>query len=367
MRSLLFGLLLLPLATEVLAQSPTKDGLSKDIGEKIEVQPGGATVPPYSEWKGEQFGAAYVRVQLTDIVDPGGVDNYALIVRDRNGDEEQRLTKQELASASVFWTAPIQGDFIKLEIVGPERPVGLSFVVKKMAYQQTPAVPLSITGNNDLEPVRDYKAFPEIYNRTRPVAKLSFIVGSDPFVCTGFLVSDDLLVTNDHCVNTAEICATTHAIFGFELSETGVLHPGQRYRCAEVLDTDSTLDFALLRLTPDPGQPAPGITWGKLELAATEPGSDQQILMVQHPAGEPKQISRKGCAVTLIPATGFAANTDFGHSCDTKGGSSGSPVLNTEFKVVGLHHLGFSLSGAEWRDQNRAIRIQLLRDRILNR
>jgi V8-like Glu-specific endopeptidase len=83
--------------------------------------------------------------------------------------------------------------------------------------------------------------------------------------------------------------------------------------------------------------------------------------MVQHPAGEPKQVSRKGCFVSALSAQGVSEKTDFGHKCDTLGGSSGSPVLNEQFAVVGLHHFGFE--GADpWRDQNRAVSIDLIRN-----
>jgi V8-like Glu-specific endopeptidase len=47
--------------------------------------------------------------------------------------------------------------------------------------------------------------------------------------------------------------------------------------------------------------------------------------------------------------------TDFGHGCTTSEGSSGSPVIDAHYKVIGLHHLGFDGSG-RWASENRAVK-----------
>ena len=66
-------------------------------------------------------------------------------------------------------------------------------------------------------------------------------------------------------------------------------------------------------------------------------------MIIQHPGGEPKKFSLEGCVVAGLQRAGASAEpTDFGHECDTKGGSSGSPVFDrTTGRVVGLHHFGF--------------------------
>jgi V8-like Glu-specific endopeptidase len=61
------------------------------------------------------------------------------------------------------------------------------------------------------------------------------------------------------------------------------------------------------------------------------------------------------------PGTGGGA-TDFGHLCDTLGGSSGSPVLDRQSgRLVGLHHLGIPPGAAD--PVNQAVHIgQVLED-----
>ncbi len=57
--------------------------------------------------------------------------------------------------------------------------------------------------------------------------------------------------------------------------------------------------------------------------------------------GEPKQASID-CDVKKVSLRGAGDSpTDFGHLCESRGGSAGSPVLDRRTgQVVGLHHLG---------------------------
>ena len=85
----------------------------------------------------------------------------------------------------------------------------------------------------------------------------------------------------------------------------------------------------------------------------------EELFIIQHPAGETKQISMNECAVSRPVADGRAAATDFAHTCDTLGGSSGSPVFTTDGRLVGLHHYG---RGVGYWNENRAVRIPRILD-----
>ena len=77
--------------------------------------------------------------------------------------------------------------------------------------------------------------------------------------------------------------------------------------------------------------------------------------MVEHPAGEAKQVSRIDCKAIANPVAGRATRTDFTHNCDTLGGSSGSGLLDSQLMVVGLHHFGI---GGDEPKFNRAVRVE---------
>jgi hypothetical protein len=167
----------------------------------------------------------------------------------------------------------------------------------------------------------------------KSVARLQFI-GSDGagYYCTAFLVSASLMMTNNHCINTDEEMRS--AIAEFDYDAAGV-HPEKR-RFKELVAHDENLDYSLIRLQSPSSRAA-------LPLADMTLTENEGLLVIQHPAGLPKKFSRIDCLVRGVELPGMSdAKTDFGHFCDTQGGSSGSPVQDFQTgRVVGLHHLGF--------------------------
>jgi V8-like Glu-specific endopeptidase len=146
-------------------------------------------------------------------------------------------------------------------------------------------------------------------------------------------------------------CKTAVAVFDYELDGNKAVTSGPSYSCRGVVGVSNDLDAAVLELEGTPGEAPRGF----LRMAPQVAQRNDRLVLIQHPAGQPKQVSRKNCRVETSVAPGRAPAVDFGHICDTESGSSGAPVLKSdELTVIGLHHRGFDLWG-RWSKENRAV------------
>jgi len=155
---------------------------------------------------------------------------------------------------------------------------------------------------------------------------------------TGFTVSPQLLLTNNHVLDSAETAATSRVEFNFQEDAAGNplqsvalnLEPGRFFL------TDKRLDFTVVAVANSTAQGAEPRDFFWLPLIE-EQGKviiGEYLNVIQHPNGEPKQLAlRENQLIDLLP--------DFLHyQTDTAPGSSGSPVFNDQWEVVGLHHSG---------------------------
>ena len=300
-------------------------------------------------------GSSVVQLHLSDIAF-GSDEFFEIEIVDSNGATLQKLTNQSLKGIISIWTDNSAGQSLGLAVYGNSKG-SLRFKVDAISYDKLGLVLESIVGNDERMHLYAYQGdlAPTVDRVQGPVAKLSFIANSPNgprrYVCTGFLIGDDTLVTNEHCVATAELCATTKVMFGFTFNNMGQTPGLEQYDCQSVTTVNVDLDMAVIKLVGQPGE-----RWGTLKLAANDVLNNERIFVLQHPAGEAKQISDVGCTVFEAQSPGRTTASDFAHQCDTLGGSSGSPVFNVAGEVVGLHHWGRDAVG-RYSDANRAVRI----------
>jgi TPR repeat protein/V8-like Glu-specific endopeptidase len=174
----------------------------------------------------------------------------------------------------------------------------------------------------------------------RSVGRLDVATDNGVFPCTAFLVDDNLIMTNNHCVpgitENARAGATTivgvHFVMGYvqegvtEGTETFIVDPTP-------VETSKPLDYTLLRIV----DAKPGRDVGALRLAAVTPNDNDPYWIIGHPMGEAQRISREKCRANA-PAL---SDGQLLHTCDTKPGNSGSPVIDASTQqVIGLHHAG---------------------------
>jgi V8-like Glu-specific endopeptidase len=353
---LAFAILLLVNAS-ASAQTPLAIG-SDEMTDLVFTVAAGSQAPFHWSHSFSKPTASFMRVHFSSFKAPAN-QSFTLSIKDRNGRIYPHVYTNGDQLPETFWSYVVEGDYVEVEVVSNAPPTGLGFKIDQIAYQQKHAAKYSLVHNPpELEEVIDYKDEPQIYKPSHAVAKLVFSQNGKTYTCSGFLISDNEFLTNQHCIDRQETCvANAIAIFGYELTPAG-MKEGEQFECIELVKSNASLDFALIKLTSHPGQ-----KYGFLTLTRRPAEQGEQTYLIQHPNGEPKQIARKGCHISTLHAESIQTDTDVGHECDTIGGSSGSPLLGKDLKVIGLHHLGFASVG-RWKTENRAIQIGKVMDAL---
>lgn len=200
------------------------------------------------------------------------------------------------------------------------------------AYERT-------IGNNDSV----YSNFIELLLNAK--RKIGRIVVKDGITiighATGFMVSEQLLLTNWHVFKSKNDALTSLIQFHYEYDEKG--HPQNGitfelnpnaffFNCKE-------LDYCLVAVKgiDDKGiNKLSDIGYIFLEPKLGKLGNEEKecLNIIHHPNGDYKQLSiRENTFTKILPTTLW-------YKSDTAQGSSGSPVFNDQWQVVALHHMG---------------------------
>ena len=194
-----------------------------------------------------------------------------------------------------------------------------------------------LIGNTDnFEPINNFSQNNRYRVMAAPIGRLDLLVrdqGREQVaVCTAWLVSADLAVTNHHCIPGEEGELLKASLLMNYLKE-GKTDTVERYGVnIQPVETNAELDFSVIRIDGSPGN-----KYGVIPLVTRDPLPNEELFMIQHPAGKPKRLTRRNCradADTERPE-------EMRHFCDTLGGSSGSPVFSdNDMALLGLHFAG---------------------------
>jgi V8-like Glu-specific endopeptidase len=259
-----------------------------------------------------------------------------------------------------FWSGLVPGGLAVLSIRGGARPVGLELRIPEIVFQAETGKLSSVWGDRDeTVHINDPSVPASVRELSSPIAKLVFQSGGAPRTWTGFLVDEATLLTNEHCINSEESCATLVALFGYQFDADDSLNFGKQYTCAgfDSSKVNFELDASLVSL-----HGAPGAEWGVVNLGMAGADIGAPLALIQHPGGEPKQVSFIQCSALAQPVDGRGTGTDFTHTCDSAGGSSGAPVFDAGGHLVGLHHYGFAEAQVQEWTENRAVRLERIRN-----
>lgn len=232
-----------------------------------------------------------------------------------------------------------------LELDGPERTERRKRMIADVAVENVADAFERYIGDNDLLPI-NYLVIGYLQSRSVGLIRYFDRKEGKEAVATGFLVSENLLLTNHH-VFPVDSLAEFQAFakdptieFNYEYDVDGnraddvqfVLQP-ERF-----LHTSKELDMALVAVssTDKSGKQALKnqgflVLNGKLGKA----GLGDFASIIQHPSGKEKQIAIRKNEVINIDLPDVIL-----YVSDTAQGSSGSPVFNDQWQVIALHSAG---------------------------
>jgi S1-C subfamily serine protease len=161
---------------------------------------------------------------------------------------------------------------------------------------------------------------------------------------TGVLIGPDLVLTANHVIDGSDlsltVCEFNNVTFG---PGTVISDPPtvvgvakacvDQSRCA-IGDavTAATLDFALLRTSRRLGDDARGF----VEAAPVGCSEGDSIYVVEHVGMQPVAFA---CGA-VTNAFDAAVHVAFHHSAESSPGTSGSPIFDEQFRLIGIHRGG---------------------------
>lgn len=183
---------------------------------------------------------------------------------------------------------------------------------------------------------------------------------------TGFMISPRLFLTNNHVLPTADDAAQSWVHFRHEFDAFG----NAVESCVFAFDpsafffTDADIDVTVVAVaaeTPDRRQRVVRFGWLRLSASADTVLPGEWLSVAHHPGGNPKQVVLRQNLLIR------SSEADLWYATETGSASSGAPVFNDSWQVVGVHRSGvpsrdragriLTVDGAAWADGDDEARV----------
>jgi V8-like Glu-specific endopeptidase len=177
-----------------------------------------------------------------------------------------------------------------------------------------------------IESVEDAK----ILEQSKTVGRL-ILPAKRNAACTAFLISDDMVMTNRHCVKGPEDAVGAKIYFNY-------INEGdhQIFKCDQFITNNEKLDYAILKC-----EGSPGSIYGKVKLSQAKPETGMHIYIIHQNCDFYQNPSCKRTQKVSFGMVTGQFSFRINHNADTLPGSSGSPIFSLDtHEVIGLHNNG---------------------------
>ncbi|MFO0820488.1 MAG: endonuclease [Pirellulales bacterium] len=153
---------------------------------------------------------------------------------------------------------------------------------------------------------------------------------------TGFLVSPNLLLTNNHVLENATAAAPSTIQWDFYVRRDGSEAPTFECKLApsKLFITSVALDFSLVAVEWPENDSRKNRGWLPMAGASGKAIVGEPVSIIQHPQGGPLKVALRANRILDV------LDNFLHYETDTEPGSSGSPVLNDQWQLAALHHSG---------------------------
>ena len=172
------------------------------------------------------------------------------------------------------------------------------------------------------------------------------------YLGTGWLLTESLLITNHHVINARNEGEDDATVADLTLQAQGTQVQldfdadglaGTDLKAQTLEAWNKELDYAIVRI------PATGRNFLPRSQQSIQLGNEPiPVNIIQHPGGRSKRYAIRNNLLQAVSAT------ELRYFTDTEGGSSGSPVFNDQWQVVGLHRASAYVAAVEFQGKNTA-------------
>lgn len=173
---------------------------------------------------------------------------------------------------------------------------------------------------------------------------------------TGFLVSPNILLTNNHVLNSPTVAAAANAVFNYQVGADGQplptttvrLRPDRLYLTSPAVNG---LDYTFCWVD---GEPGAQFGQSRISLQALAIAEREFANIVSHPDGRRKEIAIQENTVE------WQDDLVVHYTSDTEPGSSGAAVCNNNWQLIALHHASQPTDNPAMPVRNEGIKLSAI-------